>query len=102
MLHTGDISHLRSPTNSTPWTRFERRQSGRYFLRSRRARRAQRQRQTFLERFGRTRKGKGWYSFDQKGVHFIGLVNVVSLKAGGLGNLGAEQLEWIETRRRAI
>jgi len=29
-------------------------------------------------------------------VHFIGLVNVVDLKAGGLGNLGNEQLEWLE------
>src|SRR6185312_6409419 len=37
----------------------------------------------------------GWYSFDQNGVHFIGLVNVVNLKAGGLGNLGADQLAWL-------
>jgi Icc protein len=29
-------------------------------------------------------------------VHFAGLVNVVNLKAGGLGNLGPEQLEWLE------
>jgi 3',5'-cyclic AMP phosphodiesterase CpdA len=28
-------------------------------------------------------------------VHFIGLVNVVDLKAGGLGNFGGEQLEWL-------
>ena len=35
------------------------------------------------------RKGAGWYAFDQNGVHFVGLVNVVDLKAGGLGNLGA-------------
>jgi 3',5'-cyclic AMP phosphodiesterase CpdA len=29
-------------------------------------------------------------------VHFIGLVNVLNLKAGGLGTLGQEQLEWLE------
>jgi len=29
-------------------------------------------------------------------VHFVGLVNVVDLKAGGLGNLGPEQLTWLE------
>jgi plastocyanin len=29
-------------------------------------------------------------------VHFIGLVNVLDLKPGGLGNLGREQLEWLE------
>jgi Icc protein len=50
----------------------------------------------FRERFGRGGQGAGWYSFDKKGVHFIGLVNVMNLKAGGLGNLGQEQLEWME------
>jgi 3',5'-cyclic AMP phosphodiesterase CpdA len=50
----------------------------------------------YRERYGRGAKGAGWYSFDANGVHFIGLVNVVDLKAGGLGNLGAEQLEWLE------
>jgi 3',5'-cyclic AMP phosphodiesterase CpdA len=47
------------------------------------------------ERYGRGTKGAGWYSFDAGGVHFIGLVNVVNLKAGGLGNLGNDQLEWL-------
>lgn len=55
---------------------------------------------SYLERYGkgtqRGREGGGWYSFDHSGVHFIGLVNVLNLKAGGLGSLGAEQLEWIE------
>jgi len=50
----------------------------------------------FLERYGKGSKGAGWYSFDKKGVHFIGLVNVLNLKAGGLGSLGREQLEWME------
>jgi Icc protein len=50
----------------------------------------------YLDRFGKNTPGAGWYSFDKKGVHFIGLVNVVNLKAGGLGTLGAEQLEWLE------
>jgi len=50
----------------------------------------------FRERFGKGTMGDGWYSFDQNGAHFIGLVNVLNLKAGGLGSLGAEQLEWLE------
>ncbi|PYU27294.1 MAG: metallophosphoesterase [Acidobacteria bacterium] len=50
----------------------------------------------FRERFGRHAMGDGWYSFDQKGAHFIGLVNVMNLKAGGLGNLGSEQLAWLQ------
>jgi hypothetical protein len=49
-----------------------------------------------LQRYGKGTNGAGWYSFDQKGVHFVGLVNVVNLKAGGLGSLGHEQLEWLE------
>ena len=52
--------------------------------------------QQYRDRYGKGTKGEGWYSFDKKGVHFIGLVNVVNLKAGGLGNLGSEQLEWLE------
>jgi 3',5'-cyclic AMP phosphodiesterase CpdA len=52
--------------------------------------------QQFLERYGKGTKGAGWHSFDHKGVHFVGLVNVVDLKAGGLGTLGHEQLEWLE------
>src|SRR6202044_3245355 len=48
------------------------------------------------ERFGKGAQGGGWYSFEKKGVHFVGLVNVMNLKAGGLGTLGNEQLEWLE------
>ena len=50
----------------------------------------------YKDRYGKGTKGPGYYAFDAGGVHFIGLVNVVDLKAGGLGNLGAEQLEWLE------
>jgi Icc protein len=41
-------------------------------------------------------KGSGWYSFNKNGIHFIGLVNVLNLQAGGLGQLGDDQLEWLE------
>jgi Icc protein len=50
----------------------------------------------FLERYGKGAKGVGWYSFDHTGVHFIALVNVVNLKAGGMGSLGDEQLAWLK------
>ncbi len=50
----------------------------------------------YLGRFGKGTLGSGWQSFDYKGVHFIGLVNVVNLKAGGLGLLGQEQLAWLK------
>ncbi len=51
---------------------------------------------TYLRRFGKGTQGDGWYSFHHGGAHFIGLVNVLNLKAGGLGSLGREQLEWLE------
>jgi 3',5'-cyclic AMP phosphodiesterase CpdA len=51
--------------------------------------------QAYLARYGKGTKGSGWYSFDDHGVHFVGLVNVVDLKAGGLGRLGADQLAWL-------
>jgi 3',5'-cyclic AMP phosphodiesterase CpdA len=49
----------------------------------------------YRDRYGKNAKGSGWYSFDQDGVHFVGLVNVMNLKAGGLGALGDEQLAWL-------
>ena len=48
----------------------------------------------YLARYGKGTKGSVWYSFDDHGVHFIALVNVIDLKAGGLGRLGPDQLAW--------
>ncbi|SDT91115.1 3',5'-cyclic AMP phosphodiesterase CpdA [Verrucomicrobium sp. GAS474] len=50
----------------------------------------------YLQRFGKGTQGNGWYSFDQKGVHFIGLVNVFNDTEGGMGILGADQLDWLK------
>src|SRR5580692_8170815 len=49
---------------------------------------------SYLERYGKGSSGNGWYSFDHKGVHFIGLVNVVELE--GMGKLGQSQLDWLK------
>jgi 3',5'-cyclic-AMP phosphodiesterase len=50
----------------------------------------------FLARYGKGTQGAGWHSFDHKGVHFVALINVVNLKAGGMGSLGPEQLQWLK------
>jgi len=55
----------------------------------------------FLARYGalpdgRKAQGQGWYSFDHSGVHFVALINVLNLKAGGLGSLGSDQLAWLK------
>jgi 3',5'-cyclic AMP phosphodiesterase CpdA len=49
----------------------------------------------FLSRHGQGSSGQGWFSFDQRGVHFIGLVNVLNIAEGGLGVLGEDQLQWL-------
>jgi 3',5'-cyclic AMP phosphodiesterase CpdA len=48
----------------------------------------------YLSRFGKGTKGAGWHSFDQHGVHFVGLVNSAALE--GMGKLGADQLDWLK------
>jgi 3',5'-cyclic AMP phosphodiesterase CpdA len=48
----------------------------------------------FLGRFAKG--GPGWQSFDHKGVHFVGLVNVLKYKGEHLGALGPEQLAWLK------
>jgi 3',5'-cyclic-AMP phosphodiesterase len=59
---------------------------------------------SYLARYGKGvgAQGGGWYSFEHSGVHFIGLVNVLNLKAGGLGSLGAEQLAWLARDVRGL
>jgi 3',5'-cyclic AMP phosphodiesterase CpdA len=52
--------------------------------------------QGYFERYGAASGGKGYYSFDSGGVHFVALVNVLNFKPGGLGGLGADQLAWLE------
>ena len=48
----------------------------------------------YLERYGKNAKGRGWYSFNHKDVHLVGLSNVQAQE--GLGKLGADQLAWLE------
>jgi 3',5'-cyclic AMP phosphodiesterase CpdA len=55
----------------------------------------------YFKRFGNASNGKGYYSFDQAGVHFVALNNVMSFKPGGLGQLGPDQLAWLEQDLRA-
>jgi len=56
----------------------------------------------YLERFGKGTLGHGWYSFDQKGVHFVGLVNVFGKAEQALGILGQDQLDWLKKDLAAL
>ena len=97
LLHTGDISHLSKPEEFDTVDQILKGASAKdvFFVPGEHDVLNDDGKQ-YLERYGKNTKGAGWYSFDQKGVHFIGLVNVLNLKAGGLGTLGSEQLAWME------
>jgi Icc protein len=97
LLHTGDISHLSRPEEFDTVEQI---------LKSANAKEVfyvpgehdvtDGDGKEYLGRYGRGTQGTGWHSFDKKGVHFVGLVNVMNLKAGGLGSLGGEQLDWVK------
>jgi 3',5'-cyclic AMP phosphodiesterase CpdA len=96
MIHTGDITHLSRPRQFDDADQVigEARLDVHYVPGEHDVI-DETQGRAYLDRYGRNAKGAGWYSFDQGGVHFIGLVNVVDLKAGGMGNLGPAQLAWL-------
>lgn len=56
----------------------------------------------YLKFFDHDGKGRSWYSFDQGGVHFIGLTNVLNFKMGRLAALGDEQLAWMKSDLGAV
>lgn len=103
ILHTGDISHLSKPTEfdavdqilKTAKTKDVFYVPGEHDVLTDSG-------NQYLARYGKGTKGDGWYSLDQKGVHFVGLVNVMNLKPGGLGSLGASQLAWLADDLKSV
>jgi 3',5'-cyclic AMP phosphodiesterase CpdA len=96
MLHTGDVTHLSKPSEFDAADQIMKTAGLETFYVPGEHDTINDEGKAFFERFGRNKKTDGWYSFDQGGVHFVGLINVINLKAGGLGYLGPEQLEWLE------
>ncbi len=96
MIHTGDISHLSKPAQfDTADKIIGSSKLDVHYVPGEHDVIDEDNGKAYLDRYGKNSKGKGWYAFDHQGVHFIGLVNVFDLKAGGMGNLGAEQLAWL-------
>ena len=99
LLHTGDLTHLSKPKEFDTVAQI---------MKSARAEQAffvpgehdyfVDDGQQYRERFGKGTLGTGWHSFDYKGVHFVGLVNVANLTNGksALGVLGTDQLAWLQ------
>jgi Icc protein len=97
ILHTGDLSHLSKPGEFDTLDQVLKGTKPKqiFYVPGEHDVALDNGRQ-FLDRYGKATKGAGWQSFDHKGVHFIGLVNVIDFKAGGLGILGPEQLAWLD------
>ncbi len=102
MLHTGDISHLSKPGEFDTVDQLLKAASTKdiFFVPGEHDV-LNDDGKSYLERYGKGTQGSGWYSFDKNGVHFVGLVNVMNLKAGGLGSLGGRTTGMAGERREA-
>jgi 3',5'-cyclic AMP phosphodiesterase CpdA len=102
IIHTGDITHLsRAAEFDTAQQLFSR-------LRTTELHTVPGEHDTsdagvseYFSRFGGPSDNRGYYSFDHGGVHFVGLINVLQFKPGGLGTLGDEQLAWVAADLKA-
>jgi len=103
LLHTGDISHLSKPEEFDTVDQILKGAVAKqvFFVPGEHDTIGDDGKQ-YLERYGKSAQGDGWHSFDAKGVHFVGLVNVLNLKAGGLGTLGPAQLAWLENDLKGL
>src|SRR5450432_317142 len=96
IIHTGDITHLSKPAE------FDLAQQLFTRLRTTELHTVPGEHDTtdatvteYFNRFGKASNNRGYYSFDHAGVHFIGLINVLQFKPGGLGTLGPDQIAWV-------
>lgn len=95
LLHTGDVSQLSKPEEFDTAEQLIRGAGVKTFYVPGEHDMVVDNGKPFFQRFA-PQSQRGWYSFDYNGVHFIALVNVFEFKEGGMGVLGAEQLEWLE------
>jgi 3',5'-cyclic AMP phosphodiesterase CpdA len=97
IIHTGDITHLSKPAEFDAAAQLLRQINvtelhttpGEHDV-------ADASVTEYFDRYGKPSDNRGYYSFDHHGVHFVSLINVLNFKPNGLGNLGQEQLEWLE------
>src|SRR6185369_6501300 len=96
ILHTGDLSHLAKSSEFDTLDQLLRglRQKEIFFVPGEHDLLGDEGKQ-YLERFGRGAIGRGWQSFDHKGIHFIGLNNAAQLE--GMGAIGEQQMAWLKS-----
>jgi 3',5'-cyclic-AMP phosphodiesterase len=95
MIHTGDITQNSKPTEfDTAAQVIKGAKAGQVFYVPGEHDFALDDGEQYKQRFGKGTLGNGWYSHNYKGVHFVGLNNVVEVDA--MGNLGADQMAWLK------
>lgn len=95
VMHTGDLTHLSTPAQFDQVKQMMGGlNTGHVFTVPGEHDSVDDHGQKYRKAFGKGTAGDGWYSFDLNGVHFISLVNTLSLEA--LGHLGAAQLEFVK------
>ncbi len=95
LLHTGDLTHLATADEFDTLDQLLRglRQKQTFFVPGEHDLIGDNGKQ-YLDRFAKGRPGRGWQSFDHKGVHFIGLNN--SNQVDGMGVIGDDQMTWLK------
>jgi hypothetical protein len=101
LVHTGDISHLSKPEQwDTADQLIKAANKPVFYIPGEHDVADVDNGKAYLARYGKGTQGRGWYSFDAAGVHFVALINVFNFdpgfKSAGLAQLGDEQLEWLE------
>jgi 3',5'-cyclic AMP phosphodiesterase CpdA len=94
VMHTGDLTHLSTPAQfDQVHQMMSGLATGRVFTVPGEHDSVGDAGKAYRQRFGAGTTGDGWYSFDTHGVHFIALVNTLSLEK--LGHLGNEQIDFV-------
>jgi len=99
LLHTGDLTHLAQADEFDTVTEIlksAKTTSGQVFYVPGEHDIVGDNGKEYLRRFAPTGSKEGWFSFDQNGIHFVGLNNVQERGANGLGHMGADQLAWLK------
>ncbi len=83
LVHTGDISHL---SKEEEWDTADQVIKGAskqvYYIPGEHDVADADNGKAYLARYGKGTQGKGWYSFDVAGVHFVALINVFNFNPG--------------------
>lgn len=94
VMHTGDLSHLAEPVEfDTVKQMMGTIKTGKTFYVPGEHDQLEGNLKDYGKLFGHGTVGRGWYSWDVHGIHFMALVNASSTEA--MGHLGQDQLDWI-------